>query len=242
MTAANTACVFCGTRDQSPDTAHIVPESLGGPASPVGAAGVCCRQCNAYFGQKVESVALKSFPFAAFRVFSGIPTKKGNAPRTTSHLGFVAGSPLKGCIGLNPANETISDALASGQIKKLWIPAEVTEPLAVNRLLLKIGVEFLAKHFYKVAVSGRVQAAIEFARRPRRGGRWWSILRTDPNEIVWCRERAESAVEIREINGLLFSILELPGVTAIAPLERGCEPPGEEEIPPPEFRIVRSEL
>lgn len=132
-------------------------------------------------------------------------------------------------------------AIADARLTQLRVLAEVTEPLAVNRMLLKIGIETLAKHFYKVARSERVSAAIDFARRPRRGSKWWSILRTNPREILDQNGRDECGIEIRESRDVLVSALTLPGVRATIPLEAGCAPPSEAEYPPPDFRIVQSE-
>lgn len=240
MNSGRVACVYCGQIDAEADTAHIVPESLGDKGAPVGLPGACCRRCNAYFGQKVESKALRSFPFSGYRVLAAVPSKKGNLASEVSDLGMLYGSAITGCVELDPSNKDVAHAIAGGRLSELRVLAEVTEPLAVNRMLLKIGIEALAKHFYSVAVSERLSAAIDFARRPRRGMTWWSILRVNFQEILPPTSDITSGVEIREADGVLISVLTLPGVRAITPLERGREPPSERNISPPEFRIIES--
>ena len=76
----NVTCIFCSTERSYRSIAHIVPESLGGKRSPIGRPGVTCDACNQYFGQKVESKALRSFPFIGFRVLTGVSSKKGTMP------------------------------------------------------------------------------------------------------------------------------------------------------------------
>lgn len=117
--------------------------------------------------------------------------------------------------------------------------AEVTEPLAVCRPLLKIGLEQLGKHFYEVAMSERVQAARDFARKPRRGDGRWFILRSNPEEYgPGGPERAESSIEVIEREGILLSVMHMLGVSPITPLERRALPAEGNELSEPEFRTV----
>jgi hypothetical protein len=106
-------------------------------------------------------------------------------------------------------------------------------------MLLKIGLEQLGKHFYEVAISDRVLAARQFARRPGRGDRWWFILQSKPNEYVFGSEAPrEFSVEIVEREGVLVSVLHMTGISSMIPLEPTALPPAAGELPEPEFRTV----
>jgi HNH endonuclease len=232
------SCIYCRKPDEGEAVSHIVPESLGGPTSPVAPHGVVCSGCNQYFGQKVESEALSSFPFSEYRLFFSVPTKKGKMVSMPSHLGTLHGSGRPRIFGLDPADERIAAAVNKGEVTQLRVLSEVTKPLAVCRMLLKIGLDMLGKHFYDVAISDRVEAARRYARSPARGQRWWFMLRSDPTELLGGFEPSESAVEIVETDGVLVSVLQLPSVAAIVPLEDNTLPPSPLEFPEPLYRIV----
>ena len=235
------SCIFCEQEGPSNTVAHIIPESLGGRDSPVGRPGVTCDACNQYFGQKVESKALASFPFIAHRIFSGIPSKKNSMPSMQATIGEIRATLIPGTVEINPRSERVERQVETGDVTQFRILAEVTEPLAVCRMLLKIGLEQLGKHFHEVAVSTRVKAAREFARRPRRGQSWWFILRSDPQQYVKdFRENTKSSIEIFEREGVLFSIMHTSGASTIIPLEEGVQPPSSSELREPEFRIVHA--
>ncbi len=235
-------CVFCGADGPASSVAHIVPESLGGPLAPVGLQGATCDRCNQYFGQKVESVALGSFPFLTTRLMAGIPTKKGKMPAMQSTLGQIFGTGRPGFISVDPRSPQAAQGVSDGTITRLTTLAEVTEPLAVCRLALKIGVEFLAKHFYEVAISPRVAAAREFARRPRRGSQWWAVLRSDPVALLRDARDPNNGLDLSlfEHEGCLTCLLEMPGLALMVPLQPGYEPPDASELPEPEYRIIRA--
>ena len=234
-------CIFCEREGPSNTVAHIIPESLGGKNSPVGRPGVTCDACNQYFGQKVESKALASFPFIGHRILSGIPTKKNSMPSMRSTIGEIRATGMPGIIEVEPRSERVGMLLRVGEVTQFRMLAEVTAPLAVCRMLLKIGLEQLGKHFYEVAVSPRVKAAREFSRMPRRGQAWWFILQSDPQQYVnGLLENTESSIEILECEGVLLSIMHSGGVSTIIPLEEGAQPPYSNELSEPEFRIVHT--
>lgn len=236
MTNTSVVCIYCGSNAATRSIAHIVPESLGGPNSPVGQPGTVCDKCNQYFGQKVESKALRSFPFVQYRAITGIPSKKGKEIFARSTLGNISAGKRHQTITLTPATEEISRKFVSGEITQMRISAQVSEPLAVCQTLLKIGLELLAKIDYEVVVSGRMSDAIEFARRPKRGTSWWFILNCRPAEM-FSAPSGENHIEIVERESVLVAILRLHGVTAMTCLERGIEPP---ELPEPEYMVVRA--
>ncbi|WP_338802205.1 HNH endonuclease [Pseudomonas sp. RSB 5.4] len=232
------SCIFCHSNESS-SVAHIVPESLGGKNSPIGRPGVTCDRCNQYFGQKVESKALQSFPFNGYRLLKGVPSKKGRFVRMDTTLGQVQASEAPGIIQLEPRNGQLKNLVETERVSQFHLIAEVTEPLAVVRMLLKIGLEQLGKHYYDVAVSDRVEEARVFARRPARSDNWWFVLFTEPSEILDTKVQGESAIEIREQKGVLVSVMRLPGVTTIVPLEKRALPPTQGSLPEPLYRIIQ---
>lgn len=236
MTGITVVCIYCGSNAVTRSVAHIVPESLGGPNSPVGRPGTVCDKCNQYFGQKVESKALRSFPFLQYRAITGVPSKKGKEVFARSTLGNVSAGNSLNTIAITPITETILQKVMRGEITQMRILAQVSEPLAVCQTLLKIGLELLAKINYEVAISDRVSNAIEFARRPKRGSSWWFILNCRPDEM-FSVPSVENHIEIIERESVLLVILRLHGVTAMTPLEHGIEPP---ELPEPEYMVVRA--
>ncbi|AEG00659.1 HNH endonuclease [Methylomonas methanica] len=233
------SCIFCSSEGTYQSVAHIVPESLGGKTSPIGKPGVTCDACNQYFGQKVESKALQSFPFSGFRVLTGVPSKKGTMPKIQTTAGVVHATGNSGVVQLEPRSDELRRLINSGKVNQLRIIAEVTEPLAVCRTLLKIGLEQLGKHFYEVATSERVRAARDFARRPARSEHWWFIIQANPVKYVsGAHQYTNSSIEIIEREGVLISVLHLLGVSTMIPLEQGTLPPEPRELPEPEYRII----
>lgn len=235
-------CIFCGQEGPSKTRAHIIPESLGGRNSPIGSQGVTCDSCNQYFGQKVESKALASFPFIAYRSLFGVPTKKKALPVIRTTTGDIHATGMPGIVEAKPRSEHAELKLESGKLSQFRILAEVTEPLAVCRMLLKIGLEQLGKHFYEDSISPRVKEAIEFSRRPRRGQTWWFILRCDPQQFA---EQFlidnEFSIEILEREGILLSAMHLAGISTMIPLEGGIEPPPYgDEFHQPEYRVINA--
>lgn len=238
------ACIYCGSSAPAKGISHIVPESLGGPASPVAPAGIVCDQCNQYFGQKVESLALRSFPFNMVRLSLGIPSKKNKPFSMPYMLGTIRATGIPNQIGIDPKNEKIAAGFKRGEITRLIVLAEVTEPLAVCRMLLKIGLDLLGKHFYEVAVSDRVKAARTFARQPARGQTWWFMLRSDPSEFL--RYGADPgappfSAKVGEIgDDVLVLALEMPSASILIPLDSNIAPLSAEDFPEPLFRIIRA--
>jgi hypothetical protein len=133
----------------------------------------------------------------------------------------AAGVP--GFLELEPRSQVISEKVLADEITSFRVLAEVTEPLAVCRMLLKIGLEVLAKHFYEVATSTRVQDAIGFTRSPRRGDHWWFSLYANPEEVNEGHQENIPSIEIMERGGVLCSVLYLPGIATLTPLEP-CNP------------------
>ena len=163
-------------------------------------------------------------------------------PSIATTIGTIHATGTFGYVALEPRTEDLANLVATGKVNQLRVIAEVTEPLAVCRMLLEIGLEQLGKHFYEVAASERVRAAREFARRPGRGERWWFILRSSPEAyLLRSAPPSESSLEIIEREGILISLMHMPGVSTMIPLERKAIPPTTGELSEPEFRMVMAE-
>ena len=233
-------CIFCGSDNKNNSIPHIIPESLGGKKSPIGKDGVTCDNCNQYFGQKVESKALNSFPFICYRVLASVASKKNKMPSMKSNSGGrIQAAGIPGFISVEADDEKTIQMINGGSKTQLRIVAEVTEPLPVCRMLLKIGLEQLSKEFYDVAISNRVLEARKFARNPGRGNSWWFILKNNPEELLSkAIPEHESSIEIIEMQGVLTSVLTMPGISTLTPLEAGAYPPERGEMLAPEYRVI----
>ena len=237
------SCIFCREPADASRIEHILPESLGGSACLP--AGLVCAKCNQYFGSKVEQLALGSFPFLIFRLLLGIPTKHGKAPFMKTRLGTVRASGAPGLIGLDPASEEIDHAVTSGEITQFRIIAEPSEPLAVCRLLLKMGLEVLASNDHQAALSERFDPARAFARAPQKNQRWWFFMDCDPAKLLprfqegVTQEEWEIGVDLSIVSmeGHQVFHLRLLDMSLITPLEPVFEPALELRTNEPQWRL-----
>lgn len=133
--------------------------------------GRMCGDCNNYFGREVEAIALRSYPFSMMRAFGSIPTKKRKWSQVEAVGGWISGS--TGGPRLIPRTPRLEERIRSRQNIVLTFPASPSEPLAICRFLIKIGLELATEEGVDVRNSPRFAAALEFARRPQRGTTWW---------------------------------------------------------------------
>lgn len=226
---------------------HILPASLGGEEWACLPDGLVCSQCNQYFGEKVENLALKSFPFLPFRVLLGIPTRKGTAPRMETHLGMVRGSLRTGHIGLDPVSREVEEAINGGRITELRILAEPTEPKAVCRMLLKMGLEVVAADSPEDARGPKFDSARIFARCPVRGMEWWFVISTNYPGLF---SKFRNGISIKEwLSGISLSVhrfdefeafrIQLMDMIIFTPLDIRVLPPDMKEFPEPDYRLFR---
>jgi hypothetical protein len=239
-------CIFCETDSPSTNTEHIVPESLGGDDVRVAPHGSVCNRCNQYFGTKVEQVALRSFPFNLHRVMMGVPSKKGNPHEIVMPEGRLRGAPFSGIAGFDPIGE-----VPDGETKlELRFSTLVDQPLAVCQLMLKMGLEFAAYSGLSRERLGDYLDARRFARCPRRGSGWWSLLEFDQGEAIesWQSSRVESIVsgfphtEIRRIETADIFVFGLPGFLFMTPMHAHVLEPEGAAYPGPRFQIIRARL
>jgi len=239
------SCIFCRDSVSEEKIEHILPESLGGKDWACLPPGLVCGSCNQYFGSKVESLALGSFPFLPFRLMLGIPTKKGKSAKMKIHLGELKASFLSGLIGIEPDSKDIECAIEKGRITQFRLLAEPTEPIAICRLLLKMAIEIIAIDSKEEALSEKYDAARTFARAPKRNSKWWFLIHTDHKELFnkfkfgvsyseWIKN-----IELRvsEIGGAEMFVLKLLDITIMAPLMENIIPHNLDELPEPEYRL-----
>jgi hypothetical protein len=206
-----------------------------------------CSQCNQYFGEKVENLALKSFPFLPFRVLLGIPTRKGAAAEMVTSLGIVRGSWKPGHIGLDPVSRDVEGAVNRGAITQLRILAEPTEPVAVCRMLLKMGIEVVAADSPEDARSTKFDSARVFARCPARNTEWWFVISTDHTRLFskfrngigmkdWRSGVSLSVHRFDEFEAFRLPLMEM---VIFTPLDVRVLPPDMSDFPEPDCRLFR---
>jgi hypothetical protein len=238
-------CIFCNNIADTSTVEHILPESLGGKEWAILPPGLVCTGCNQYFGSKVESLALASFPFLPFRLLLGVPTKHDKPPKMQTHLGTAKSSLFPGQIGLDPISPEVEDAIEQGRITQLRILAEPTEALAVCRLLLKMGLEVVASDSPKAVYNSKFDLARQFARTPSRNTQWWFLLYANHEKLferfshgVSQKDWAEGVrLEITEVEGAEVFHLKLLDMDLITPLEGNVLPPTMDGLPEPEYRL-----
>lgn len=240
-------CIFCQKPAVGASVSHVLPASLGGEEWACLPDGLVCSQCNQYFGDKVEKLALNSFPFLPFRLFLGIPTKKGAAPKMVTHLGMLRGSLIAGHIGIDPVSPEVEEAICQGGITQMRILAEPTEPLAVCRMLLKMGLEVVAADSPDDARTPKFDSARMFARHPAKGMEWWFFISTNHAGLF---DKFHTGISVEDwVKGVSLSVcqfdefeafrLQLLDMIIFTPLDVRVLPPEMKEFPEPNYRLFR---
>ena len=238
-------CIFCSQPAEGATTSHILPSSLGGEEWACLPDGLVCSQCNQYFGEKVESLALGSFPFLPFRLLLGIPTRKGGPPTMQTHLGKVRAGSSHGQIGIDPIAPEIEEAIDNGKISQLRVLAEPTEPVAVCRMLVKMGLEVLAADCPEDARDERFDSARAFARAPARGTEWWCFMSTNHERLF---SKFRNGISLGDwVYGVSLLVhqfeqfeafrLQLLDMVIFTPLDVRVAPPEMDAFPEPEYRL-----
>jgi hypothetical protein len=104
-------CIFCNGITNASTIEHILPESLVSKKWAVLPPGFVCKSCNQYFGSKVESLALASFPFLPFRLLLAIPAKHKKPPKMQTYLGTVKSNFLPSQIGIDPISPEVEETM-----------------------------------------------------------------------------------------------------------------------------------
>jgi hypothetical protein len=171
-----TVCLFCKRPGPFNTVEHIVPESLGNDSDIL--EGLVCDKCQNYLGGKVEKPALEKTPFAFWRTFLGIKTKKGELPSVQ------LAPPVKGRI---PAKHLLTDEVGFTAHQDGTTSVDIDTPSLVHRILAKekrnfklvlspwhlnimgrflgkIGLEYLALFDPNIALDSQFDALRTFVR------------------------------------------------------------------------------
>jgi hypothetical protein len=239
-------CIFCKTSTGAFSTReHILPESLGGDEWAVLPDGLFCDRCQNRFGSEIEQQALGDYPFSFLRVFLGIPTKKQKAPWFRSWEGTLRASLRPGQVGYDPA-PPFEQATTEGRKTQIRLIAHPIRPEMICRMLIKIGIEVVAKDDPVDVFHERYDAARVFALEGRKSGDWWYLQREDidaasrfiaqgvsPNE--W-RDGVQLSTSELEDHAELFH-LHLLYLDFLVPLDLRIQPPSMTDMPEPEYRL-----
>ncbi len=225
-------CIFCGGDTKNATIEHIWPESLGGTEEVCMRNKLVCEKCNNYFGSNIERQALNDYPFLHYRFSSCITTKRGKYPKIKTRIGDFISSPFERIIGLNPRSEEIERRINNGHITQFRILAEITDPYAICRFLLKMGLEIIADDRPYEIYNSKYDAARRVARSPKLGDKWWFLFIRDDmswlsNELPVSKGIIELSTSI--IEGHEMFCLKTNCFSFITPIE-------QEFIPDPSLR------
>jgi len=162
-----------------------------------------------------------------------------------THLGTVRSGPSQGQIGIDPITPEIEGAIEGGKISQLRILAEPTEPFAVCRMLVKMGLEVVAADCPEDARDKRFDSARTFARAPARGAEWWWFMTTNYPRLF---SRFRNGITIDDwVHGVRLSVhqfeqfeafrLQLLDMVIFTPLDVRVMPPEMNEFPEVEYRL-----
>ena len=116
--------MFCRGPGPFNTVEHIVPESLGNDSDIL--EGLVCDKCQNYLGREVEKAALEKTPFAFWRSFLGIKTKKGKLPSVQ------LSPPAKGRI---PATHPLTDEIGFTAHQDGTTSVDIGTPSLVHHIL-----------------------------------------------------------------------------------------------------------
>lgn len=162
-----------------------------------------------------------------------------------TRLGTLRSGVSAGLVGIDPCSSEIEDALDAGEITQMRILAEPTEPLAVARMLVKMGLEVVASDNEDHAQEPRFDSARTFARYPERGTAWWWFMGTDHEKLFTKFRRGVTLREWQQ--GVSLSVHQFPDFEAFrlqlldmvifTPLDVRVAPPDMSEFPEPDNRL-----
>ena len=239
-------CIFCKSDSEGFTTReHILPESLGGGDWAVLTDGLFCDRCQNHFGSRVEQQALGDYPFSFFRVFLGVPTKKGKAPWFDSWEGKLGASLVPGEVGYDPAS-CFEEAMDQGRKTQIRLLAHPVRPHMICRTLLKMAIEVIGNDDPKDVFHKRYDAARIFALKGRKDGAWWYLQRENMQAAVdfmtrgvtvsdWSKGVSLSVSEIED-NAEVFH-LRLLYLDFMVPLEPRIQAPPMTDLPETEYRL-----
>lgn len=241
-------CIFCrSTAGPFTTREHILPESLGGGDWAILPDGFFCDACQNLFGSSIEQQALADYPFSMFRVFLGIPTKKGRAPWLRFSRGILRGSLYPGTLGYDPAPEFVSE-IESQPTSQVRLLAHPLKPAFICRTLLKMGLEMVAAQWGSDVFDEKLDAARVFALTGEKHASWWYLQCENIQAASTYFTRGVTASEWVKNVGLRTVMVGEKGDQArmfhlkllyldfFVPLEPRIQPPEMSELPEPQFR------
>ena len=168
-------CIFCRSDAGGFNTReHILPESLGGGDWAILPDGLMCDICQNRFGSEIEQQALSDYPFSFFRVFLGIPTKKGKPPWLDSWEGAIRATSVPGHIGYDPS-APFERAAYDGSKTQMRLLADPRKPHMVCRTLLKMGLEVVASDNRNDVFRSQYDMARSYALTGEKNSAWWYL-------------------------------------------------------------------
>ena len=147
--------------------------------------GLFCDSCQNRFGSEIEQQALGDYPFSFFRVFSGIPTKKGKPPWFESWEGNIRASLQSGTFGYDPA-PAFEKAALEGKKTQIRLLAQPCKPDMICRFLLKMGIEVVAWDNSQDVFCSKFDKARRFALTGKKTGEWWYLQREEADMASRC--------------------------------------------------------
>mgnify|MGYP005642145809 CR=1 FL=1 len=208
--------------------------------------GLFCDVCQHRFGSEIGQQALGDYPFSFFRVFLGIPTKKGKPPWFDSWGGIVRASLQPGTVGFDPA-PPFEQATTDGRKTQIRLLAHPLRPQMVCRFLLKMGIEVIAADNPSDAFLGKFDAARHYALTGNKTVPWWYVQRERMDKAS--RFISQGVTQAEWYSGVKLEVVKLDGeqemlhvsllyIDLMVPLTALIEPQLE-ELEEPEFRFFR---
>lgn len=160
-------CIFCLSENENfSKIEHIIPESLGGDE--VLPKGLVCDKCNSYFGKEIENPVMTYSPLAFCRTFLCIQNKKGKFSKFNGFEFKMEGSQeFSPKIYLN--HEKFERIKNQNEFITIF-PEESMGSLV--RLILKMGLEFLALSGKRDIYAKRFDYARKSVRIPQKNQKW----------------------------------------------------------------------
>lgn len=161
-------CIFCeSTTNSFKSQEHVVPESLGG--KDILPEGLVCDNCNKYFGRDFENKALNFEDIKFNRALERVTSKKGKIPVAIANKVEIFNidrntEPIK------VSSSQMTKTIYGKGIVNFKFPSSPWGPLL--RMLLKIGLEYLAKEQGEIIFEPQFSKAKKVVRYPLRGRKW----------------------------------------------------------------------
>lgn len=152
-------CIFCFEIGPYNTIEHIIPESLGNDN--ILLSNSICDKCQNYFGREIESFILQKTPFAFWRVWYGIKSKKGKLPsidftlpqkdkgkiplvskHNDQNIGFS--SHPDGSISIDIDDIEMINSINNGNKNNFTFVLSPKHIILIGRFLGKIAIELLA--------------------------------------------------------------------------------------------------